>query len=197
MIPDGTTSLEMFKRGEIDYSGVETEAYMFLQGAEWEDNLLPTSHSFSTNYLWLDFAGDNTEFKTFVNNENFRKTQIGYSNYSYWKSTLRTFFKNKAVLLLVILIAAIIVMSFVYPIASPIDPNEVSLFPRTWNQRPSAWKKCMTCGETLVEAHRQHSIPVIAYHETSSCKLMDAAPRCSALICRFCVSLSHKKSVYV
>jgi len=76
MIPDGTTSLEMFKRGDTDYTSVEAEAYMSLQGTEWEDNLLPTSHSFSTNYLWLDFEGENTEFKTFINNENFRKALL-------------------------------------------------------------------------------------------------------------------------
>ncbi len=73
MIPDGTTSLEMFERGEIDYTTVEAEAYLSLQDTEWADNLLPTSHSFSTNYLWLDFAGDNPEFNIFINNENFRK----------------------------------------------------------------------------------------------------------------------------
>jgi len=72
MIPDGTTSLEMFKRGATDYASVEAEAYESLLGTEWEDNLLPTGHSFSTNYLWLDFAGDNTEFQTFINNQNFR-----------------------------------------------------------------------------------------------------------------------------
>ncbi len=76
MIPDGTTSLEMFKRGMTDYTSVEAEAYESLLGTEWEDNLLPTSHSFSTNYLWLDFAGENTEFKTFINNENFRKALL-------------------------------------------------------------------------------------------------------------------------
>jgi len=76
MIPDGTTSLEMFKRGMIDYTTVEAEAYDSMMGTEWEDNLLPTSHSFSTNYLWLDFAGENTEFKTFINNENFRKALL-------------------------------------------------------------------------------------------------------------------------
>lgn len=73
MIPDGTTSLEMFKRGEIDYTSVEAEEYLSLAGTEWEDNLLPTSYSFSTNYFWLDFAGENPEFNAFVNNENFRK----------------------------------------------------------------------------------------------------------------------------
>ena len=63
---------------------------------------------------------------------------VGYSNYSYWRSTIRTFFKNKAVLALVILIALIIVMGFLYPVISPVDPNKVSLFPLTWNNRPSA-----------------------------------------------------------
>ncbi|MBQ3109470.1 MAG: hypothetical protein IJC67_07615, partial [Clostridia bacterium] len=76
MIPDGTTSLEMFKRGELDYSTVEAEAYLSLQGTEWEDNLLPTSHSFSTNYLWLDFAGENPEFNIFINNQNFRNALL-------------------------------------------------------------------------------------------------------------------------
>lgn len=61
----------------------------------------------------------------------------GYSNYSYWRSTFRTFFKNKAVMLLVILIVAIIIMSFVYPMVSDVDPNKVSLKRKEWNQRPS------------------------------------------------------------
>jgi len=60
----------------------------------------------------------------------------GYSNYSYWRSTFRTFFKNKAVMMLVILIVAIIVMGFVYPMVSDIDPNKVALKRKEWNQRP-------------------------------------------------------------
>jgi len=76
MIPDGTTSLEMFKRGETDYASVEADAYLSLLGTEWEDNLLPTSHSFSTNYLWLDFAGENPEFNIFINNQNFRNALL-------------------------------------------------------------------------------------------------------------------------
>ncbi len=73
MIPDGTTSLEMFQRGELDYTSVESEAYQSLQNGEWGDNLIPNEFSFSTNYLWLDFKGANPEFNTFVQNENFRK----------------------------------------------------------------------------------------------------------------------------
>ena len=73
MIPDGTTSLEMFQRGELHYTSVESEAYQSLQSGEWGDNLIPNEFSFSTNYLWLDFKGANPEFNTFVQNENFRK----------------------------------------------------------------------------------------------------------------------------
>lgn len=73
MIPEGTTSLEMFKRGEVDSVSVEAEEYLTLQGTEWANGLIPTERSLSTNYLWLDFAGANPEFNTFVQNESFRK----------------------------------------------------------------------------------------------------------------------------
>lgn len=73
MIPDGTTSLEMFIRGELDYTSVESEAFLSLQGGQWENYLIPNEFSFSTNYLWLDFQGANPEFNAFVQNENFRK----------------------------------------------------------------------------------------------------------------------------
>ncbi len=73
MIPEGTTSLEMFKRGELDDASVEAEEYLSMQGTEWEQYLIPTERSLSTNYLWLDFSGANPEFNTFVQNENFRK----------------------------------------------------------------------------------------------------------------------------
>ena len=62
----------------------------------------------------------------------------GYSNYSYWRSTFRTFFKSKAVCLLVALVSAIILMSFLYPIFSDTDPTKISLMFLDWNQRPSA-----------------------------------------------------------
>lgn len=71
-MPDGTTALEMFKRGEIDDCVVESEEYTSLQGTEWANYLTPTEFDSSTNYLWLDFESANPEFKAFVNNENFR-----------------------------------------------------------------------------------------------------------------------------
>lgn len=62
----------------------------------------------------------------------------GYSSYSYWGSTIRTFFKSKAVLILVVLISMVILMSFLYPIISRVDPTKVSLLPLEWNKRPSS-----------------------------------------------------------
>ena len=64
--------------------------------------------------------------------------ETGYSNYSYWRSTFRTFFKSWSVRILVALVGAILIMSFLYPIFSDVDPTKVSLFPWEWNKRPSA-----------------------------------------------------------
>ena len=74
----------------------------------------------------------NTEKKNIVlNPEKFRSAvfdnlaseDTGYSNYSYWRSTFRTFFKSKAVCLLVALVVGIILMSFLYPVFSDTDPT--------------------------------------------------------------------------
>ena len=75
----------------------------------------------------------------------------GFSNYSYWRSTIRTFFKNKAVVVLVALVFAMIVMSIFYPIFSDVDPTAVSLFPLDWNLRPSAehWFGTDTLGRDI------------------------------------------------
>ncbi len=70
--------------------------------------------------------------------DNIQSEEIGFSNYSYWRSTLHTFFRNKAVLCLVVLITALIIMSFVYPIVSDTDPTQVSIMPLEWNIRPNA-----------------------------------------------------------
>lgn len=63
--------------------------------------------------------------------------RIGVSNYSYWRSTFRTFFRSRMVVALVILMAAVILMSFLYPVFSDVDPTKVSTRSRNWNLRPS------------------------------------------------------------
>ena len=61
----------------------------------------------------------------------------GYSNYSYWGSTLRTFFKNNVSKFLVILILVLVLYSFLYPVFSSVDPNQVTLDTEQWNSKSS------------------------------------------------------------
>lgn len=50
--------------------------------------------------------------------------RTGYSNYSYWRSTLRVFRKNKVAMLLLILLAALLIFTFIQPhLPGQYDPN--------------------------------------------------------------------------
>ncbi|HWQ58996.1 MAG TPA: ABC transporter permease [Clostridia bacterium] len=64
--------------------------------------------------------------------------ETGFSNYSYWRSTLRTFFKSHLVKVLVILVTALIVYTLVYPMITDLDPYQSSLSAREWNLEPGA-----------------------------------------------------------
>lgn len=79
---------------------------------------------------------DPVKFKAAIY-DNAAGEDIGFSNYSYWRSTIRTFFKSKAVIVLVTLVVFLIVMSVVYPIVSDVDPTAVIRKPLEWNKRPS------------------------------------------------------------
>lgn len=83
--------------------------------------------------------------------DNMSSEDMGFSNYSYWRSTFRTFFKNKAVVVLVALVLGMILMSVFYPIFSSIDPSKVSLMPLEWNIRPNAkhWFGTDTLGRDI------------------------------------------------
>ena len=59
--------------------------------------------------------------------------RTGYSNYSYWKATLQVFFKNKTAVFLLIVMAAIVVFTFIQPyLPGQIDPNLVNNNPMTF-----------------------------------------------------------------
>ena len=56
----------------------------------------------------------------------------GYSNYSYWGSTLHMFFKNKGAVAVLILMAAILLFTFIQPhLPGQFDPNTVNNDPNT------------------------------------------------------------------
>lgn len=62
----------------------------------------------------------------------------GYSRYSYWRSTFRTFLKNPLSIALLTLILVLVAISFAYPALSSTDPNKVNLDTSAWNAKPGA-----------------------------------------------------------
>lgn len=56
--------------------------------------------------------------------------KTGYSNYSYWGSTVRMFLKNKGAVFMLIVMAAILVFTFIQPyLPNQLDPNLVNTDP--------------------------------------------------------------------
>lgn len=76
-------------------------------------------------------------FKHF-NFDDKQSEESGYSNYSYWKSTIRTFFKSHTSKFLVVLTIVLLLFSFLYPVLSKVDPNQISLDDALWNSKPSS-----------------------------------------------------------
>lgn len=69
----------------------------------------------------------------------------GYSNYSYWQSTFRTFFKSRTSTILLIVMLAFVLMSMVYPFITELipgweesyrNPNYTTTNSDTWNIAP-------------------------------------------------------------
>ncbi len=72
---------------------------------------------------------------------------IGYSNYSYWKSTFRTFLKSKTSRFLLLIMIVFVAFSFLYPFVvellpnyenSYLNPNYAATDSATWNLPPSS-----------------------------------------------------------
>lgn len=61
----------------------------------------------------------------------------GFSNYSYWRSTLRTFLRAPMVKVIVLLVAALVLYTLIYPALTDRDPYAVSLMFTEWNAAPS------------------------------------------------------------
>ncbi len=73
--------------------------------------------------------------------------KTGYSNYSYWQSTLRTFLKNKVSILLLTVMCLVVLMSFIYPLYVQLhpdwqnsyhNPNYAMTDSNSWNRTPSS-----------------------------------------------------------
>ncbi|HHY12718.1 MAG TPA: ABC transporter permease [Firmicutes bacterium] len=63
--------------------------------------------------------------------------ETGFSDYSYWGSTIRTFFKSPFVKVTVVAVLALVTFTIIFPYISDADPYKVSLSVKDWNQPPS------------------------------------------------------------
>ncbi len=72
-VADATTSLEMFKRSEIDnvsISGLQLES---IKGSDYENNIFTDMNTTVNYWFSLNFESPNPEFNAFIDNDNFRK----------------------------------------------------------------------------------------------------------------------------
>ena len=69
------------------------------------------------------------ELFTFAEYDELEAERIGYSNYSYWRSTFRMFFKNKTAVTMLTIMLVLLVFTFIQPILpNQYDPNQVNYY---------------------------------------------------------------------
>ena len=68
---------------------------------------------------------DKSKFQ-FVKRDDFASETIDAPAYSYWKSVMRQFLKKKSTVVILGILIAIVLMSFIYPMFSKFDFNDVS-----------------------------------------------------------------------
>ena len=70
-------------------------------------------------------AIDKSKFQ-FVKRDDFASETIDAPTYSYWRSVMRQFLKKKSTVIMLAILITIILMSFIYPMFSDFDFNDVS-----------------------------------------------------------------------
>ena len=80
-----------------------------------------------------DFEGKKQdELFYFVDYSPEEAERVGYSNYSYWGSTFRAFFKNRVAVLLLVALIAVVAFAFLQPyLPGQVDPNLCAVDPVT------------------------------------------------------------------
>ena len=69
------------------------------------------------------------ELFTFAEYDEAEAERIGYSNYSYWRSTFRMFFKNKMAVTMLTIMLVLLVFTFIQPLLpNQYDPNQVNYY---------------------------------------------------------------------
>ena len=68
---------------------------------------------------------DKSKFQ-FIKRDDFASETIDAPAYSYWRSVIRQFLKKKSTTIMLGILIAIVLMSFIYPMFSKFDFNDVS-----------------------------------------------------------------------
>lgn len=104
-----------------------------LEDALTEELKAKMSSESDKSRAYEDLSED--ELFTFAEYSSEEAERTGYSNYSYWKATLQVFLKNKVAVFLLIVMAAIVLFTFIQPyLPGQFDPNQVNTNPKTFMQ---------------------------------------------------------------
>lgn len=76
--------------------------------------------------------GINENLFEFANYNEMEAQRGGYSNYSYWKSTLRVFSQNKVAIFFLLLMSILLIFTIIQPyLPNQKSPNEITIDPKT------------------------------------------------------------------
>lgn len=85
----------------------------------------------------------------------------GYSNYSYWRSTLKVFFQNKVAVVLLIVLACLLAFTFIQPyLPGQYPANLINNNPQTGKQLSNVAPSLTTVLATAPEGTRLNASPV-------------------------------------
>lgn len=87
--------------------------------------------------------------------------KTGYSNYSYWRSTLQVFLKNKVAVFLLFVLAALLLFTFVQPyLPGQYPANQINNNPQTGKQLSNLAPSMTTVMATAPQGTRLNAEPV-------------------------------------
>ena len=87
-VSDDAVGTQMFQRGELTQTTLQADQVKALQGTKWEKLINLREKSSVTYWFFMNYTSSNSEFKAFINNDNFRKALY----YSLDRANLQSLF---------------------------------------------------------------------------------------------------------
>ena len=110
------------------FSASERRAQKLEKSIEEQAKLLPVDERDDITLEEAKTLGDE-EF-TFAEYDEMAGERTGYSNYSYWRSTFRMFFRNKVAVAMLVVMVTLLLFTFIQPLLpNQYDPTIVNYWP--------------------------------------------------------------------